>query len=322
MKLKILLIGKNGQVGRELLHHLPSLGEVIAMGHHQLDLSDLDGIRRVLLELRPRLIVNAAAYTAVDQAEAEPTATQTVNAEAPAVMSQEAKKIGAALVHFSTDYVFDGSKRTPYEESDPPNPLSVYGRTKLEGERAIQAAGVPHLIFRTSWVYDTQGKNFLRTILRLATQKEELRVVNDQIGAPTWSRMIASGTAQILKKCLSADSEISRLEEYSGVYNMTASGETTWYDFARAILEAFSDPSRLGPWFAAATGGKPITITRLLPILTRDFPTAARRPAYSVLSNAKLGKVFGIRLPHWRSQLQMAVWEPSAEEAKCHQELR
>jgi len=200
MKLKILLTGKNGQLGRELISSLEPLGEVIALGHAQLDLTKPEQIRQTIRDLQPQLIVNAAAYTAVDQAESEEAIARALNADAPGIMADEAKKIGAALIHYSTDYVFDGSKTTPYLENDITNPISAYGRTKLAGEQLIQDSGGSHLIFRIAWVYGREGKNFLRTILRLATQKEELRIVSDQIGAPTSSRDIALATAEVLSR--------------------------------------------------------------------------------------------------------------------------
>ncbi len=216
MKPKILLTGKDGQVGMELQRFLPQLGEVIALGRQELDLSKPDDLRRMIRTVRPNLIVNAAAYTAVDQAEKEEAIARAINADAPAVMAEEAKKIGAGLVHYSTDYVFDGSKNSPYEETDPTNPVNVYGKTKLMGERAIQETGVPHLIFRTGWVYATRGRNFLLTILRLATQgSDELRIVSDQIGAPTWSREIAWATTQILKRIYGRDDGLAYLTEMS-----------------------------------------------------------------------------------------------------------
>src|ERR1700728_356782 len=256
MQPRILLTGKDGQVGAELASVLPGLGEVIALDRQQLDLSRPDDIRRTIREIRPVLIVNAAAYTAVDQAEKEEALARAINADAPAFMAQEAKKIGAGLVHYSTDYVFDGSKLSPYDENDLPNPVSVYGKTKLAGEQAIQDVGLPHLIFRTAWVYGTRGRNFLLTILRLASQREELRIVRDQIGAPTWCREIARGTAWVLER-LSADREGAfSLPWADGVYHMTAAGSTTWYDFAEAILgEASHAPSNLS-WLAAATSGR------------------------------------------------------------------
>jgi dTDP-4-dehydrorhamnose reductase len=200
MKPKILLTGKNGQLGDELQHMLPRLGDVVATDRRQLDLSRPDEIRKLIRDIHPSLIVNAAAYTAVDQAEKDEPLARAINSEAPAIMAEEAKKIGAAIVHYSTDYVFDGGKNFPYDENDPPNPISIYGRTKLAGEQAVRDLGVDHLLFRTAWVYSTRGKNFLLTILRLATQREELRIVRDQIGAPTWSREIAGATVKALQQ--------------------------------------------------------------------------------------------------------------------------
>lgn len=304
MKPKILLTGKDGQVGMELQRFLPQLGEVIALGRQELDLSKPDDLRRMIRTVRPNLIVNAAAYTAVDQAEKEEAIARAINADAPAVMAEEAKKNGAGLVHYSTDYVFDGSKNSPYEVTDPTNPLNVYGKTKLMGERAIQETGVPHLIFRTAWVYATRGRNFLLTILRLATQgSDELRIVSDQIGAPTLSREIALATAQILKQICGRDDGLAYLTEMSGMYHMTAVGETNWYEFAKAIFEEASRMPHSAPWFAAATGGRPFVARRIIPIPTEQYPTPARRPAYSLLSNSHLTETFGIQLPEWRAQL-------------------
>lgn len=304
MKPKILLTGKDGQVGMELQRFLPQLGEVIALGRQELDLSKPDDLRRMIRTVRPNLIVNAAAYTAVDQAEKEEAIARAINADAPAMMAEEAKKIGAGLVHYSTDYVFDGSKNSPYEVTDPTNPLNVYGKTKLLGERAIQETGVPHLIFRTAWVYATRGRNFLLTILRLATQgSDELRIVSDQIGAPTLSREIALATAQILKQIYGRDDGLAYLTEMSGMYHMTAVGETNWYEFAKAILGEASRMPHSTPWFAAATGGRPFVARRIIPISTEQYPTPARRPAYSLLSNSHLTESFGVQLPEWRAQL-------------------
>lgn len=303
MKPKILLTGKNGQVGEELERLLPEVGEVVALGRQELDLSNPDGIRQTIRAVRPNLIVNAAAYTAVDQAEKDETVAGEINSVAPAVMAEEAKKIGASLVHYSTDYVFDGLKGHPYLEDDASGPINVYGMTKLAGEQAIRASGVPHLIFRTSWVYATRGRNFLLTILRLATQREELRIVRDQIGAPTGSREIADATTKILCQLYRREGGLS---DVSGTYHMTATGVTNWHEFATAILEEASHAPKTVPWFAAATGGKPLITRRVLPITTQEFPTPARRPAYSVLSNARLMKTFGIQLPGWRTQLHRA----------------
>jgi dTDP-4-dehydrorhamnose reductase len=313
MKPKILLTGKNGQVGAELAMVLPQLGEVIALDHQQLDLSRPDDIRRTIQEIRPLLIVNAAAYTAVDQAEKEEAMAQAINADAPELMAQEAKKIGAGLVHYSTDYVFDGSKHSPYEENDPPNPISVYGKTKLAGEQAIQDAGLPHLIFRTAWVYATRGRNFLLTILRLASEREELRIVRDQIGAPTWCREIARGTALVLGRLSDNRKGALTLPEAGGIYHMSAAGVTTWYDFAQAILDEASHAPPNLPWLAAATGGRTLIAKRILPITTAEYPTPARRPAYSVLSNSRLAQRFGIRLTDWRTQLHSALTDSQVQ---------
>ena len=312
MKPKILLTGKDGQVGMELQRFLPQLGEVIALGRQELDLSKPDDLRRMIRTVRPNLIVNAAAYTAVDQAEKEEAIARAINADAPAVMAEEAKKIGAGLVHYSTDYVFDGSKNSPYEVTDPTNPLNVYGKTKLMGERAIQQTGVPHLIFRTAWVYAARGRNFLLTILRLATQgSDELRIVSDQIGAPTLSGEIALATTQILKQIYGRDDGLAYLTEMSGMYHMTAVGETNWYEFAKAIFEEASRMPHSAPWFAAATGGRPFVARRIIPIPTEQYPTPARRPAYSLLSNSHLTGTFGVQLPEWRTQLHSVFVDES-----------
>jgi len=303
MKPAILLIGNNGQVGRELHRMLPQLGEMISLGRSQLDLSKPEEIRNAIRTVRPNFIVNAAAYTAVDKAETEQALARTINAEAPALMAQEAKMIGALFVHYSTDYVFDGSKSSPYTEEDSTNPQNVYGRTKLEGELAIQNSGALNLIFRTEWVYGTEGRNFLLTILRLATQREELKIVRDQIGAPTTSREIAKATTKILSQIQAQGNGSFSPEKISGIYHMTAGGQTTWYDFARAILERASKIDPGVPWFAAATEKLPLIARNVIPIPASEYPTPARRPAYSVLSNERLARVFSARLPDWGTQL-------------------
>ena len=302
MKPQILLVGNNGQVGRELNRMLPQLGEVKALGREQLDLCNVDEIRRAIRAFRPDIIVNAAAYTAVDKAESEPELAHAVNGIAPAVMAEEAKTLGALLVHYSTDYVFDGTKTSPYVESDPTNPKNIYGKTKLEGELAIQASGASHLIFRTSWVYGPEGKNFLLTILRLATQREELKIVCDQTGAPTASTEIARGTAEILLQIFGPENGAPRIVD-GGVFHMTAGGVTSWFDFTRAILEHARKIDAATPWFAAATGGRPLIVRNVVPIPAVEYPTPASRPSYSVLSNAKMDRVFSVRLPDWRAQL-------------------
>jgi len=248
--------------------------------------------------------VNAAAYTAVDAAETDEANALAVNAEAPRLLALEAKKIGAMLVHFSTDYVFDGSKKAPYVESDPPNPLNAYGRTKLAGEQAIRDSGAAHLIFRTSWVYATHGRNFLLAILRLATEREELKVVADQVGAPTCAFDLAEGTTRILAGMIAGDQSQFRFPGASGTYHMTAAGQTTWYEFANAILEeACRAPQHL-PWLTSATKGRPLIARRVIPISTEEFHSPTRRPANSVLSNARLKQAFGVALPDWHTQLQ------------------
>jgi dTDP-4-dehydrorhamnose reductase len=306
MKPKILLTGKNGQLGDDLQQILPRLGEVIATDREQCDLSRLADIRNLIRDVHPDLIVNAAAYTAVDQAEKDEALACAINSEAPAVMAEEAKKIGAALVHYSTDYVFDGAKNSPYAEHDLPNPISAYGRTKLAGEQAVRDSGADHLIFRTEWVYSTRGKNFLLTILRLATQREELRIVRDQVGAPTWSREIAGATVKALQQICNRTDETAAWSKRSGTYHMTAAGETSWCGFTQAILQEAAQLSNRAAWFQAATNGKDLLTRRVVPITAAEYPTPARRPAYSLLSNSKLNRVFGIQLPDWREQLHKA----------------
>ena len=306
MKRNILLTGRTGQVGSELLRLLPEIGEVVAPDRHELDLLNPDSIRRAVREIRPEFIVNAAAFTAVDVAETQEPDAYAINANAPGVLAEEAKNIGAAVIHYSTDYVFDGSKRTPYDESDSAAPINVYGKTKLAGEQAVCAAGVPHLIFRTAWVYSNRGRNFLRTILRLATEKEELRVVRDQFGTPTWSRDIAEATVKILAQLTSQGSSVENsFSRVSGIYHMTAAGETTWFDFARAILEEAAQLSPAIEWFDEATRRRSLITRQIIPITTSEYPTRASRPLYSVLSNSRLRQTFGIELPHWRTQVHL-----------------
>jgi len=286
MKPVILLTGKNGQVGAELLRLLPQVGEVVARGHDQLDLSNPADIRRTIREVRPQLIVNAAAYTAVDQAETDETTARAVNAEAPGLMAEEAKKIDAALVHYSTDYVFDGTKKAPYDEIDSVN------------------SGLAHLIFRTAWVYATRGRNFLLTILRLATEREELKIVSDQVGAPTCASEVAGATAKILTRILERNDHSSVFSQVSGTYHMSAAGRTTWYEFAESILEKAEATSHIPEWLAAATKERPLIARRLIPISTKEFGSPTHRPVYSILSNSRLIQTFGVALPDWQAQLQ------------------
>jgi dTDP-4-dehydrorhamnose reductase len=304
MKRKILLTGKNGQVGRELSALLPRLADVTALDRQELDLANPDQIRQMVRSLRPEIIVNAAAYTAVDLAESNEEAAQAINAIAPGVLAEEAQKLGALLVHYSTDYVFDGTKRTPYLEEDMPNPQNAYGRTKLAGERAVQQSGASHFIFRTAWVYGREGKNFLLTILRLASQREELKIVQDQIGAPTWSRGIATATSNVLSQvCEREGKGAAFAREKSGVYHLTAAGETSWYDFTKEILQEAWGSSSQAQWVTAVTQQRPLIARRVIPIETVEYPTPARRPPYSVLSNARLADCFGVALPDWKTQL-------------------
>ena len=278
----ILVTGAQGQLGFELAQLLAPLYNVVAADRAMLDLSDPDAIVGVVRREKPALIVNAGAYTAVDRAESEPGLARAVNARAPGILAEEAKRAAAVLVHFSTDYVFDGTRATPYPEDAPPAPLNVYGQSKLEGERAIADAGANAIVLRTSWVYGLRGRNFLLTIRRLAAERDELTVVADQIGVPNWSRTLASATVRMIAAGLPA------LAERSGLYHLSSSGEASWYEFARAILGDTPEP-------------------RLVPIATADYPTPARRPAYGVLATARFESTFGFALPSWREALAHCV---------------
>jgi dTDP-4-dehydrorhamnose reductase len=280
------------------------MGEVVAFGHDQLDLSNPTDICRRIREVRPQLIVNAAAYTAVDQAETDETTAQAVNADAPGLMAEEAKKIGAVLVHYSTDYVFDGAKKAPYDETDSPNPINVYGKTKLAGEQAIRGSGVPHLIFRTAWVYATRGRNFLMAIMRRATEQEELRIVCDQCGSPTQALDVAAATTKILTSVYWPSVDAPVIRSVGGTYHLTAAGETTWFDFAKAIVDEAKQSSQDIPWIATATHGRPLITRRVIPITTAEYGSLTQRPKYSVLSNSRLKKTFGFALSDWRTQLR------------------
>ena len=300
----ILLTGKTGQLGTELNRLLPTLGEVISPDRSELDLRAPEKVQRLMRELKPQLIINAAAYTAVDAAETGEADALAINAEAPKVLALEAKRLGALLVHFSTDYVFDGSKKTPYVESDSPNPLNAYGRTKLAGEEAIRSSGAAHLIFRTSWVYATHGRNFLLAILGLATEREELNIVDDQTGAPTSARDLAEATMAVLNGATAGANGQFAFPKLTGTYHMTAAGRTTWYQFAKAILEEAARAPQNIPWLTAAMRGRPLIVRRLLPTSSQAFGSPTHRPAYSILSNARLLQTFGVTLPDWRNQLQ------------------
>ena len=288
---QILLFGGSGQVGWELRRALSTLGEVSAPSSARADFGEPEKLRAVVQESRPDLVVNAAAYTAVDGAEKEPELAMAVNGVAPGVLAEEAGRVGAALVHYSTDYVFDGGKAGPYVEDDGPAPINVYGESKLAGENAVADSGADYLVLRTSWVYGMRGKNFLRTILRLAGEREELKVVDDQLGAPTWSRAIAEATAQILAR--SGGDFAGFLGESGGLYHLAAGGETSWYGFARRILDLSADRS--------------FKLKELSAIPTEEYPTPAARPASSTLSCEKLEETFDLSLPSWEAQLGLCL---------------
>jgi dTDP-4-dehydrorhamnose reductase len=274
----ILLTGAAGQLGFELQRALSAHGEVTACDRRMLDLGDRDAIAGSVRSLRPQLIVNAAAYTAVDGAETDVTNAEAINAVAPGILADEARRIDAALIHFSTDYVFDGAAATPYDEDAPTHPLNAYGRSKLGGEQAIAAAQCAYAICRTSWVYGSHGSNFLLTMQRLARERDELRVVADQIGVPNWSRDIAHAVAAIVGRGLPA------LVERTGLYHLSAAGAASWFEFAQAIVGNVARP-------------------RVVPITTAQYPTPALRPAYGVLATAKFERTFGFGQPHWRDAL-------------------
>jgi len=298
---KILLTGKDGQIGWELQRTLAPLGVIGAFGRDRLDLRDLEQVRTVVRDFAPDVIVNAAAYTAVDQAESEPQVADQVNGLAPGVLAEEAAARGALLIHYSTDYVFAGTSRRPYTEEDATGPLSAYGRSKLLGETAVAATAAQPLIFHTAWVYATRGRNFLRTIQRLAREREELAVVDDQRGAPTWARMIADATAAVLAKLLPPEQR----EPLPGarrcrLYHLTCADETSWFGFASAIIDRMRWE---GGWGRLAT---------LRPIPTAQYPTKALRPRYSVLSNTRIEHEFGVVLPRWDEALDLCLGDESA----------
>lgn len=289
--MNILLTGANGQVGHELQRSLAPLGQVLATDRRQLDMTNTAAIRGFIDSIEPDIIVNAAAYTAVDQAESEPDLARAVNADAVAELAAASAERAIPLVHFSTDYVFNGRGQRPWLESDKPDPLGVYGSSKLQGERNIIRTGCRHLILRTSWVYGTRGHNFLNTMRRLVREREQISVVDDQVGAPTWSRHIADITAQIL--AMSLDDPDAFWQRHGGVYHVSGSGQTSWYGFARAIFDLM------------ATSGQPVP--ELQAIDSAQYPTPAMRPANSCLDNGKLQRHFGLQLPHWRDSLDLVM---------------
>ncbi|MGA1409501.1 MAG: dTDP-4-dehydrorhamnose reductase [Prochlorotrichaceae cyanobacterium] len=296
--IKILLIGSTGQVGWELQRSLQPLGSVIAVSQSTpdlaIDLTSTDQISTLVRHVKPQIIINAAAYTAVDRAESEPDIAQAINGIAPGILAEEAKALGAILIHYSTDYVFNGRAQSPYVESATPDPLNVYGKTKLAGEEAIVAVDGAYLILRTSWVYGIRGRNFLKTVLRLAQSQPQLKIVNDQWGGPTWSRTIAESTSYLLTRSL--PDLASFLQDVKGIYHLTCGGTTTWYEFAREIL-TLAPPQATDP-FQDLTG-----------IPTSEYPTPAERPRYSVLDTGKIQETFGLHLPDWQAALSWALAE-------------
>jgi len=286
---RILLIGKIGQVGWELRRTLGPMAQVVCVDFPEIDLTSGDSIRRWVRETKPNIVINAAAYTAVDKAESEADKAMAINGVAPGILAEEAKNLGALLVHYSTDYVYDGTKTTPYVETDAPNPLGAYGHSKLAGDEAVRAVGGAHLIFRLCWVYGARGQNFMLTIMRLACEREKLRVVSDQVGCPTWSRIIAETTALALRQAAGA----SDWAALTGTYHLASSGVTSWQGFAQAILNLM--PAE----------GKKCSVVEA--ISTPEYPTPAKRPAYSVLACDKLERVFGLRLPHWEESLKQVL---------------
>lgn len=299
MKEQILLIGKNGQLGFELQRSLATLGEVVAVGSAECNLADAAAIRELVRSVRPRIIVNAAAYTAVDKAEAETDLAMAVNAHAPGILGEEAARIGAWVIHYSTDYVFDGKADKPYVETDTPNPLGTYGRSKLAGEQALQAALDRHLILRTSWVLGAHGGNFAKTMLRLAAERTSLNVVADQWGAPTSAALLADMTAQVIRQA-HMDGEANFP---FGLYHLTAAGETNWCDYARFVIAAAQicgQPLKLGP-------------ADVQPISAADYPLPAPRPANSRLDTEKFRHTFGLPLPHWEDGVRQVLLQVFAQ---------
>ncbi len=294
-KQKILVFGRVGQVGWELRHKLACLGEVTSVDYPEIDFSKPDTIRAAVRAAAPTVIVNAAAYTAVDKAESAPEPAWAINTAGPGVIAEEARRVGSVMVNYSSDYVYDGSKKEPWMETDKPNPLNVYGKTKLAGDEAIAAVGGDYLILRTSWVYGARGTNFLLTMLRLAKERPELRIVDDQTGSPTTSECLAQATAQILSQVTAPGS--GGLAGRSGVYHLTSSGTTTWFGFAKAFLS------------------RQAACPKLTPIASSEYPVPARRPVNSVLDCERVAQTFGVRMPAWEDALEL-VLETLAEGAR------
>lgn len=295
--MKMLVTGRDGQVGWELTRALQPIGEVVALSREQADLALPESLRALVLRERPEVIVNAAAYTAVDQAESEPSLAMRINGEAPAALAHAAREIGALLIHYSSDYVFDGAKPSPYLEADAPNPISEYGRSKLVGEQAIVQSDCRYIVLRTQWVFGSHRGNFLRTILRLASQREHLRVVADQFGAPTAARLIADVTAQILGRCAAGQALPS------GVLHLAAAGRASWYDYASFIVARARELPEL-----AAT----LKVQSIEPIAAADYPSAAKRPANSVFDCSKIEQSFGLTMPPWQRGVLLCLAELAA----------
>lgn len=288
---RIIVIGSAGQVGWELVRSLQGLGEVMALTRLQCNLDEPAAAARGVAEMKPDLVINAAAYTAVDAAETDQETARRVNADGPRELAAACRKLGAPLIHYSTDYVFDGKGSRPYETNDPPAPLNIYGKTKLAGEQAVQESGAQHLILRTSWVYGARGKNFYTTMQRLVREREQVRVVADQIGAPTWSRAIAAGTAALVAKALSTPTDRADLGERQGIYHLVNAGFCSWADFAEAIARRLAAPA----------------LGRIVRITTAEYPTAAARPLNSRLASSRLFTDWGIALPPWQASLELAM---------------
>ena len=295
----VLVTGAEGQVGWEARRTFAPLGRVVAVDRAEVDFVDVESLRALVREHRPAVIVNAAAYTAVDRAESERELAVAINATAPQVLAEEAARLGAVIVHFSTDYVFDGTKATPYREDDEPSPLNAYGESKLAGDRAVMTSGAPHLVFRTSWVYAARGHNFLRTMLKLAHERDTLRVVGDQIGAPTPARLLAETAAQIVGR-FAADGAPTLPESQWGLYNAVTRGATSWHGFAQRILEL--DPRRAAQ-----------RCREVVPIPTSDYSTPARRPMRSLLDVGRLERTFALRMPAWDDQLELVMADLAAQ---------
>ncbi len=286
---RILLIGKVGQVGWELRRTLASLGSITCVDFPEIDLTNPDSIRQHVRDAKPQVVINAAAYTAVDKAETDTDRAMQINGTAPGILAEESKKLGAWVVHYSTDYIFEGNKTTPYVETDKPNPQGAYGRTKLAGDQAVEQVGGKHLIFRLCWVYGARGQNFMLTMMRLARERDKMRVVKDQFGCPTWSRMIAETTSLALKQTLAAKDN----QSLSGAYHLAASGSTSWHGFAQAIIDTMPAESK--------------KCREVEGITSAEYPTPTKRPAYSVLSCEKLQRTFGLKLPDWKDSLLQVV---------------